>query len=145
MIMDADQMTQHLLDIHRLMSEEMRHTSTVIWQFSIAVVTLQGGAVGLSGQQTSNSVSGQSILAVGFALSLIFSLFLVRQARERQGFKNRIQAVETELRKTFPAFYNEIPTSLPWLKSGVFAWILTLESAVGFLWVLKLNGVFKCG
>ena len=42
---------EQYLEVHKLISEELRHTSTVIWQFAIAIITLQGGAVGLSVQK----------------------------------------------------------------------------------------------
>lgn len=81
-----------LLEIHKTTSEELRHTATTIWQFSIAIVTLQGGAVALSGNKDFNSDLGKWVLAVGFLLSVCFSVMLVRQARERSGFVKRIYA-----------------------------------------------------
>ena len=37
--------TEQHLELHKLMSEELRHTSTVIWQFSIAIVFENKGDV----------------------------------------------------------------------------------------------------
>ncbi len=129
------------LEIHRLHSEELRHTATVIWQFAIAIVTLQGGAVALSAQSGFQTALGRCVLIAGFLLSVCFSLMLIRQSRERRGFVARIHAVEKELRKEYPAFFDEIPSSFRWFSSVVLAWILLVESGVGF--ILFLYYVFS--
>lgn len=121
------------LDIHKALSEELRHTSTVVWQFAIAIVTLQGGAVGLSGQRGFDSALGKCVLAAGFLLSVCFSLMLLRQAQERKGFVSRIHAVEAELRKEYPTFFTTIDSSPRWFTSIVLAMILFVESATGFV------------
>ena len=36
------------LEIHKTLSEEMRHTATTVWQFAVAIVTLQGGAIAVN-------------------------------------------------------------------------------------------------
>jgi hypothetical protein len=113
------------------MSEELRHTSTVIWQFSIAIVTLQGGVVALSAQSGFQGIIGKCVLATGFLLSVCFSIMLIRQSTERKGFKERMRAVEAELFKVYSFFY-PIPTSFPWFTSVRLARILLVESVVGF-------------
>jgi hypothetical protein len=60
---------EQYLEVHKLISEELRHTSTVIWQFSIAIITLQGGAVGLSVQNAFEGILGTYVLIVAFFLS----------------------------------------------------------------------------
>jgi len=123
--------TESYLELHKLISEELRHTSTVIWQFSIAIVTLQGGAMGLSAQSGFQDAIGKLVLATGFLLSVCFSIMLIRQARERRGFVKRIRAVEAELGKVY-SFFDPVPTSFPWFTSVWLAWILFLESIIGF-------------
>ncbi len=141
--MDADETTKTQLQIHQLLSQELRHTATVIWQFSIAIVTLQGGAVGLSGQSAFNSTLGKAVLAGSFFLSLCFSLMLVRQARERSGFVRRIRAVEDELGKVYPTFFMPIPRALEWFKSEFLAWVLVIESTGGLTIFLVHVGFFS--
>jgi hypothetical protein len=125
--------TEHHLELHKLMSGELRYTSTAIWQFSIAIVTLQGGAVGLSAQSGFESVLGKCVLATGFFLSVCFSIMLVRQAVERKGFVRRMGAVEEELRKIYPpGVFACLPKTFSWFTSVVLAWILLGESVIGF-------------
>jgi hypothetical protein len=52
-----------LLEIHKMVSEELRHTSNVVWRFSVAIATLQGAALALSGQKDAHEVLGASLLA----------------------------------------------------------------------------------
>ena len=73
-----------LLEIHKMVSEELRHTSNVVWRFSVAIATLQGAALALSGQKDAHEVLGALALLIGFLLSFLFSLMLVRQGRERK-------------------------------------------------------------
>ena len=120
-----------LLEIHKMVADELRHSATVIWQFSIAIVTLQGGAVALTSQSGFPVTRGKWILAAAFFLSGCFSIMLVRQARERSGFVTRILAVETELRRVYPLFFAEIPRSFSWFTSMWFARTLLVESAIG--------------
>jgi hypothetical protein len=120
-------------ELHKLLSEEMRHTATVVWQFSIAIVTLQGGAVGLAGQRGFDTTIGRVVLATGFLLSVCFSLMLLRQAQERAKFRDRIHAVEVELSKEFPTFFTRIGSWPGWFTSIVLAMILLVESATGLL------------
>lgn len=131
------------LEIHKLVSEELRHTATTVWQFSIAIVTLQGGAIGLSGQEKFDATLGKWVLTAAFFLSICFSLMLVRQARERSGFVRRIKAVEEELSKAYPTFFMPIPRTLGWFKSEFLAWILVVESVIGFAIFLRHIGVIK--
>ena len=71
--LNPDSNIEGLLEIHKLHSEELRYTSTEIWQFSIAIVTLHGGAVALSAQSGFQTVIGRCALAAGFLLSVCFS------------------------------------------------------------------------
>ena len=119
-----------LLELHSSNAEALRHTSGVIWQFAIAIVTLQGGALALAAQAGLKESIGRYILVGGFLLAVLFSMMLVRQAKERQGFVTRILAIEAELRKTHPAFFTPIPRAIGWFTSSVFAWLLFFESAV---------------
>jgi len=123
--------TESYLELHKLISEELRHTSTVIWQFSIAIVTLQGGAVGLSAQSGFQGTIGKWVLAAGFFLSVCFSIMLIRQASERKGFVERMRAVEAELHKVY-SFFAPVPTSFRWFTSVLLARILLVESVIGF-------------
>lgn len=139
--MNTTDTTKDLLEIHKMLSDELRHTATVVWQFSIAIVTLQGGAVALTAQSGFQVTLGKWVLAAAFFLSVCFSMMLVRQARERSGFVTRIHAVETELRKAYPQFFIEIPRSFPWFTSVCLARILLVESAIGFaLFLYYLTG-----
>jgi len=141
----GDSQTAGLLEVHKIVSQELRHTATVIWQFSIAIVTLQGGAVGLSAQRGFQTTIGRCILATGFFLALCFSLMLMRQATERRCFRDRIRAVEAELRRTYPLFFAPIDSAgfweFGWFKSTVLAWLLLIESVIGFLFFFVLAGL----
>ncbi len=126
--------TKEYLEIHKLVSEELRHTATVIWQFSIAIVTLQGGAVGLSAQSGFQNTGGKWVLIFGFFLSVCFSLMLLRQALERHYFRKRVNAVEEELRKVYPMFFKKVPRfPFGWYSSVVLAVILLAESGTAFV------------
>ncbi len=125
--------TKTYLEIHKTLSDELRHTATVVWQFSIAIVTLQGGAVALCKDQGFRTPMGMTVLISAFVLSGLFSLMLYRQAHERSGFRDRIHAVESALRREYPSFFTEIPTRFRWFTSIVLAYLLMLESAVGLL------------
>ena len=146
----GDSQTAELLEVHNIISQELRHTATVIWQFSIAIVTLQGSAVGLSfAQHGFQTILGKSVLGFGFFLAICFSVMLIRQATERRGFVDRIHAVEAELRKTYPLFFAQIDSDpgfgwfkLGWFKSTKLAWLLLIESVIGFLFFLvELTGL----
>ena len=100
---------EDLLEIHKTLAEEMRHTSTVVWQFSVAIVTLQGGAIAASATSGFHNPVGIKVVAVAFFLSVCFSLMLSRQTHERRGFRNRIWAVEEKLRKFDPAAFARLP------------------------------------
>jgi hypothetical protein len=134
--------TKDHLEIHKMISEELRHTATVIWQFSIAIVTLQGGAVALSAQSGFQATLGKCVLAAGFFLSVCFSIMLMRQAGERSWFVKRIHAVEKELRKIYPDIFVEIPRSCSWFTSMLLARIVLTESGIGF--VLFLYYLVRC-
>jgi hypothetical protein len=127
--------SNYLLEIHKMHSEELRHTSTVVWQFAIAIVTLQGGAVALSAQDGfQTSLVGRCVLLTGFLLSLCFSVMLLRQAKDRLGFRKRIHAVEEQLRKEYPPnFFEEIRSPPRWFTSVLLSRVLLLESGIGFI------------
>jgi NO-binding membrane sensor protein with MHYT domain len=74
-------MSETILEIHKMHSAELRHTATVIWQFSIAIVSLQGGAVAgavaLNSQSDIRRTLGAFfVLAAGFLLSGALAFFL---------------------------------------------------------------------
>jgi hypothetical protein len=140
-----DAASTDLLKLHDSNAEALRHSSDVIWRFAIAIVTLQGAALGLFAQAGLKQSIGKWVLVGGFMLAVFFSMMLIRQAKERSGFVDRIEAIETELRKTHPhkKFFKEIPKGVfGWFKSWMLAWLLFLESAVGFL--LSLLYAFSC-
>jgi hypothetical protein len=130
----GDSRTADLLEVHKIISQELRHTATVIWRFSIAIVTLQGGALGLSAMHGFQTILGEFVLGFSFFLSICFSVMLIRQATERRGFVDRIHAVEAELRKTYPLFFARIDSRFfHWFKSTKLAWLLLIESVIGFV------------
>jgi hypothetical protein len=125
---------EQYLEVHKLISEELRHTSTVIWQFAIAIITLQGGAVGLSIQKGFEGILGTYVLIVAFFLSLCFSVLLLRQAYERRDFSARIRAIEVCLRQDYPGIFAPVDSGpLYWFKSVYLGWIIFAESILGFL------------
>jgi hypothetical protein len=130
-----------LLEIHKICSEELRHTATIIWQFAISIVTLQGGAVALSAKPEFQTALGKSILAVGLFLAICFSVMLVRQATERRGFRDRSLAVEDELRKTYPDFFVKIDSPFRRFTSIRLAQLLLIESVIGFVFFLWSFGI----
>jgi len=132
------------LEIHKLLSEELRHTATVVWQFAVAIVTLQGGAVALSAQSGFQGLLGNCVIATAFFLSACFSLMLLRQAYERRGFRDRIHAVEAELLKSYPEFAIQIPRKHQWFTSVTLAWILVVESLLVFSLFLALSALYLC-
>jgi hypothetical protein len=136
---------QKLLEIHATLSEEMRHTGTVVWQFVVAIVTLQGGAIVASGTEGfKDRPLGKLVIVTAFFVSLWFSFMLYRQAHDRRAFRDRILAVEEELRKAEPnaLWFKEIKRVWAWCSSVLLAWILIGESGLGFL--LSVAYLFGC-
>ena len=132
--MKLDLGVDRLLELHKIASQELRHTSTVIWQFSIAIMTLQGAALTLSGGEGADPIQAKIVLAGGFLFSCLFSIMLLRQATERRGYVIRMKAVESKLRMQIQRrFFLNLPTTCSWFKSHVLAWLLLIESTVGFL------------
>jgi hypothetical protein len=143
-----------LLEIHKTLGEEMRHTATVMWQFSVAILTLQGGAIALSGTDNFQSVLGKVVIVAAFVLSVAFSVMLLRQAFERSCFAKRIRNAEkelqTELQKittspNLPSLFVEItsPALISWFTSIWLAAILVVESLLGLaVFVAYLCGYF---
>jgi len=129
----VDESAKDLIELHKLTTEELRHTATIIWQFAIAIVTLQGGALGLGLHAGFTTGAGRGIVITGFLLSWLFSVMLVRQAVERRGFVERIRYLEQELRSLLPVFAIQIPRRLTWITSQFFAWFLFAESALALI------------
>jgi hypothetical protein len=137
-----------LLEIHKTLAEEMRHTSNVVWQFSVAIVTLHGGAIAASATSGFENFIGRVVMVAAFFLSVWFSIMLLRQACERRGFRDRIWAVEAKLRSFDPDAFARIPRVFGWFTSIKLATILMLESLIGlaffvtrfqgFLWGLPI-------
>jgi hypothetical protein len=135
------------LEIHKTLSDELRHTANVVWQFSIAIIGIQGGAIAFSKDHGFRTPMGATVLITAFVLSFCFCLMLHRQATERTGFRDRIHAVEAELRKNYPSFFAPIPTSVGWFKSTLLAYILGLEAIIGlllFILFLARGDIQKC-
>jgi hypothetical protein len=132
---------EELLEIHKTLGEEMRHTATVIWQFAVAILTLQGGAIALSGTEKLYGTVGNVVVGGAFFVSFWFSVMLLRQAVERAGFIKRIKKVEEELRKKVdpPELFAEIKgppkyeKCVKWFTSIWLAGILIAESLVGLV------------
>ena len=120
-----------LLEIHKMVSEELRHTSNVVWRFSVAIATLQCAALALSVQKDAHEVLGALALLIGFLLSFLFSLMLVRQGRERKGFADRMKVVEKQLREFNEEIFQPIESTLHCYTSVVMARWLAGESFVG--------------
>jgi hypothetical protein len=134
---------QKLLEIHKTLSEEMRHTATTVWQFAVAIVTLQGGAIVAGGTENfKDSLLGKLVIVIAFFVSLWFSFMLYRQAHDRRGFRDRIWAVEKELRKSEPEAFKEIKPVAAWCSSVLLGKILIGEAGIGF--VLSLAYLFGC-
>ena len=124
---------EKLLEIHKILAEEMRHTATVVWQFSIAILVLHGGAIVASGTEGFEGFLGKFVIVAGFLVSVFFSVMLLRQAHGRTGFRNRIWAVEEELRKVEPSAFQRIDRTAKWCSSVVLAWVLIVESLPGLV------------
>jgi hypothetical protein len=79
-------------------------------------------------------------------VSLWFSFMLYRQAHDRRGFRDRIWAVEDELRKSepnvFKEAFKEIKRVAAWCNSVLLGKILIAESGLGFL--LSVAYLFGC-
>jgi hypothetical protein len=125
--------TEDCLAIHAALAEELRHSDGMIWQFALAIVALEDGAVVLSGQESFQDTLGKGALAAGFLLSVCLSFVLLRHAIDRRGFVVRMRAVEDELRVGFPRFFTKTAGSPQWFASMVLASILLAESGVGFV------------
>jgi RsiW-degrading membrane proteinase PrsW (M82 family) len=65
-----------LLQLHDSNAEALRHSSDVIWRFAIAIVTLQGAALGLFAQAGLHQSIGKWVLVGGFLLAVFFSMML---------------------------------------------------------------------
>ena len=134
-----------LLEIHKTLSEEMRHTATTVWQFAVAIVTLQGGAIAVTGAKGfEEGFLGKIVIVTAFFVSVWFSIMLYRQAHDRTGFRDRIWAVEKELRNSAPMAFQKIERAAPWFSSTRLSWVLVVESSFGLvLSVLYLLGRLK--
>ena len=123
---------KELLEVHKTVVEELRHTSNVIWRFAVAIATLQGAAFALAGRKDGNEVVGASALLIGFFFSFLFSLMLVLQATESRGFVARLRRFEEELDKLHEGMFQPIKSTLESFTSVVLARFLALESFLGF-------------
>jgi hypothetical protein len=80
-----------LFELHKLTTAELRHTATIIWQFAIAIITLQGGAVGLGAHIGLTTAVGRSVLLIGLILSCLFSAMLVCKNEHRKQIKRKYE------------------------------------------------------
>ncbi len=124
---------EDLLEIHNTLMEEIRHSDGLVWQFGLAVVALEDGAVVLSEQTGFQSLAGKSTLVAGFLVSVGLSFVLLRHAYDRRGFVQRLRAVEGDLRVQYPKYYPEKAGSPQWFAAMVLAWVLMVESSAGFV------------
>lgn len=135
----SDPTPQDCIEIHNALAEELRHSDGLVWQFALAIIALEDGAVALSGLSGFQSLSGKNALSAAFLLSVGLSIVLVRHAYERRGHIRRLHATEEELRQTYPRIFVPIPGSPQWRASLGLAWVLLAESVISFvlfLWQL---------
>jgi hypothetical protein len=131
----SDPAADHL-EIHASLGEELRHSDGLVWQFAIAIIALEDGAVVLSEQSGFQSPVGKSALAAAFLVSVCLSFVFLRHAQDRRGFVRRMEAVEEELRNVHPRLFAKNPGSPQWFASMLLAWVLLAESTVGFIFFL---------
>jgi len=74
---------EQLLEVHKTLSEELRHTSNVVWRFGVAIATLQLAPFAFIGRKDFEASYAGLWLCIAFGLSFFFSLMLFRQATER--------------------------------------------------------------
>jgi hypothetical protein len=72
----------------------------------------------------------------------VVQLYVYRQAHDRRGFRDRIWAVEEELRKSEPKAFMKIEPVWEWCSSVLLSKILIGESGLGFL--LSVAYLFGC-
>jgi hypothetical protein len=115
----------------------MRHTATIVWQFAVAMLTLQGVAIALSGTEKLHSNVGNVVIGGAFFVSFCFSVMFLRQAFERKAFSRRIKKVEAELRKIVappkPIRRDRQPKLIKWFTSSWLAGISIAESVTGLV------------
>lgn len=124
---------EQLLEVHKTLSEGLRHTSDIIWRFAIAIATLQLAPFAFIGRRDFEANYAGLWLCIAFFLSFFFSLMLFRQATERRGFVARMRLVEQELEKFHEGMFQPIESELESFKSVVIARFLAGESFVGFV------------
>jgi hypothetical protein len=124
---------QDCLEIHASLAEEIRHSDGLVWQFALAIIAIEDGAVILSAQSGFESLVGKAALTAGVLLSVCLSFVLLRHAYDRRCFVTRMVAVEDELRTEYPKFFVKRGGTPQWLASMILAWVLLVESTVCFV------------
>jgi small-conductance mechanosensitive channel len=107
-----------------------------VWQFSLAILTLQTAALGVVDKAKFEAGTGRFVLGAAFFLAACLSAMLIRQGLERGAFARRIQNIEADL--PVPSSY-VAPVSrrwwhFYWFKSWHLGVLLLVESLGGFFW-----------
>ncbi|HZM06635.1 MAG TPA: hypothetical protein VFC44_26850 [Candidatus Saccharimonadales bacterium] len=142
-----DRENEFLFEANRYVSDSLRHSATIIWQYSISIPTLQGGALLLFANTKGkiNPVVGWFILAVVFSVSIALSMMMFRLSTERKQTLGRSAWLEKKLTGIFPENpqFFEPPTHGPeclnLLDTRWLAGLLVVESIVGFFAVVVLG------
>ena len=98
---------KNMIDLYKITSEECRHTADIIWRFSIAILTLEGTAVGAVVAHPSYYTA--AILGFGGLVGRNLSRMLLRQADIRSAYLKRLHATESQLHPAYPSCFAKIP------------------------------------
>ena len=80
---------EELLEFTKRRPKRCDNTATIVWQFAVGILTLQGGANALSGTEKLHGTVRNVVIGGPFFVSFCFSVMLLRQAFERKGFSRR--------------------------------------------------------
>ena len=124
----GNEKTKNLIDLYKVVSEEIRHTANVIWSFAVAILGFQGVAIKLA-IESDRLLPKLALIPVAL-LSLAFSAMLIRQAHDRRCIKDRLVAVEAKLKGTYSDCFPPFTGEFSEFKSINLAWWIFRWSAI---------------
>lgn len=90
---------KNLIDVYRVGSEEVRHSASIIWRFSMAILVFQGTAIYYAIDRAS-APAFLGLLLVGMVSGRLCRL-LQRQCLDRSELVERLKATEASLRNSY--------------------------------------------
>ncbi len=103
---DENDCVKNFIDVYKVGSEEVRHSATIIWQFSLAILTFLTTAIYFA----ANKRDWVSFIVLGTVgvVGIQLSRLLYRQCLDRQDMVGRLKATEVSLRNSYQFSYAQI-------------------------------------